>query len=462
MLKCKFPSLYVVDLKLIKVMETKKKSVIIFGGGLSGLVTANVCSHLGIDSLLVENSNLLGGGNKSVKDKEGNIFDYGYHALDYNRSFITTKFFKKVLQNNYRKFKLKRGIIIKDHLIPYNEKINKWPKDLKALFLKKLQEDTVEGKLYRKKISKVFGDKFTNLAYDEILRSYPSINWSLENGGKEEDFFGLVYPWFFPKIKKNNQRKSEWEIFHDKMRNGEHFVLYPKKGGFESFIKAIHTDIDHKYCKIIKNVANIEYKTELKTNQFSSVKINGNTYVADTYFWCNSPISLCKILGIKIKETKIGKAQRIAFGNFILKNEIKSEFHEILVGSNQHMINRISFPGKIANTNNKLIQVEYSFPINTPKHDKETLKKSWINSLETLGIINKNQIKKFTFIEERRGFATKHNWEKLTKMYKKKIDEKKGDNVIIPSFNLGPENINRVIPEVMLNTVKSLILINER
>ena len=47
-------------------------------------------------------------------------------------------------------------------------------------------------------------------------------------------------------------------------------------------------------------------------------------------------------------------------------------------------------------------------------------------------------------------------------MYKKKIDEKKGDNVIIPSFNLGPENINRVIPEVMLNTVKSLILINER
>ena len=444
-------------------MGEKKKPVIIFGGGLSGLVTANICSHLGIDSILVENSNSLGGGNKSIKDKEGNIFDCGYHTLDYNRSFITTKFFEKVLQNNYRKFKLNRGIIIKDHLIPYNEKINKWPKDLKALFLKKLQNDTIKGELNKEEISKVFGKKFTDLAYEDILRSYPSIKWSLENGGKEKDFFGLVYPWFFPKVKKSNQRKSEWDTFHDKMRSGlDHFVLYPKKGGFGGFIEAIYKDIDQKYCKIIKNVKNIEYKTELRTNRISSVKINGNTYVADTYFWCNSPISLCKILDIKIKEAKIGKPQQIAFGNFILKNKIKNDFHEMLIGSNQHMINRISFPGKIANLNNKLIQVEYSFPINTPEYDEKNLKKSWINSLKILKIINKkNQIKKFTFIKETRGFVTKHNWEELTKMYKIKINEKKGDNIIIPSFNLGPENINRVVPEVILNTVKSLIQTNE-
>jgi protoporphyrinogen oxidase len=440
-------------------MRDKKKSAIIFGGGLSGLVTANICSHLGIDSILVENSNSLGGGNKSIKDKEGNILDYGYHALDYNRSFITTKFFKKVLQNNYYKFKLKRGIIIKDYLIPYNEKINKWPEELKVLFLKKLQNDTIEGKLNRKKIAKVFGKKFTNLAYEDILKSYPSIKWALENGGKEEDFFGLVYPWFFPKTKKINQRKSEWDIFHDKMRRGsDHVVLYPKKGGFGSFVEAIYKDIDQKYCKIIKNAKNIEYKIESRTNQFSSVKINGNTYVADTYFWCNSPISLSKILGIKIKETKIGKPQQIVFGNFVLNNEIKSEFHEILVGSKQHMINRISFPGKIANNNNKLIQVEYSFPLTATKYDKTALKKSWINSLKILGIIHKqDQIKKFTFIKEIRGFVTKHNSDELRNFYKKMMHDKIGDNIIIPSFNLGPENINRIVPDVILNTTNALI-----
>jgi hypothetical protein len=35
-----------------------------------------------------------------------------------------------------------------------------------------------------------------------------------------------------------------------------------------------------------------------------------------------------------------------------------------------------------------------------------------------------------------------------------------GNNIIIPSFNLGPENINRVIPEVILNTIKSVNILN--
>ena len=435
-----------------------EKSVIIFGGGLSGLVAANICSQYGIKSLLVENTNLLGGGNRSLKDKEGNIFDYGYHALDYNRSLATTKFFKNVLKNNYRKFKLRRGIILKDRLIPYNEKINNWPKELKILFPKKIANDTIKGKLSRKKISKVFGKKFTNLAYEEILRSYPSINWSLKNGGKEEDFFGLVYPWFFPSTKKINQRTSEWDAFHDKMRNDQnHFVLYPKKGGFGSFVDAIYDNINKKYCKIIKNAKNIEFNIQSKTKKISSVKINGKVCVADTYFWCNSPISLCKILDIKIKEI-VGSPQQIVFGNFVLKNKIKSSFHEILVGSNQHKINRISFPGKIANNNNKLIQVEYSFPLTATKYDKTELKKSWINSLKILGIIHKqDQIKKFTFIKEIRGFVTKHNSEELRNFYRKMMHGKIGNNIIIPSFNLGPENINRVVPNVILNTTNALI-----
>ena len=134
-----------------------KKSVIIFGGGLSGLVTAYICSHSGINTTLIENTSLLGGGNKSIKDKEGNIFDYGYHALDYNRSLIATNFFKKILSNNFRKFKLKRGIVIKNHLIKYNEKINNWPEELKSLFPNKLKIDTIQGTRTRRKISNRFG-----------------------------------------------------------------------------------------------------------------------------------------------------------------------------------------------------------------------------------------------------------------------------------------------------------------
>ena len=54
------------------------------------------------------------------------------------------------------------------------------------------------------------------------------------------------------------------------------------------------------------------------------------------------------------------------------------------------------------------------------------------------------------------GFVSKYNWNFLTNSYRKKIMDSKGENVIIPSFNLGPENINRVVPDVIINTLNSL------
>ena len=228
-------------------------SVVIFGGGLSGLVSANICSHLGIDSILIEKTNSLGGGNKSFRDKKGNIFDYGYHTLDYNRSLLTTKFFERILRNNCYKFRHFRGIVIQNNLIPFNESLSHWPVKLQNLFKKKLSKDNIQEKLDFKSVSKVYGKKFTKLAFNEILKSYPLIDWSLEHGGKKEDFFGLVYPWFFPRNDKVTPRKSEWEYFHDQMRQHlDHYVLYPKKNGFQGFVGAIINDIDMNYCKIRK------------------------------------------------------------------------------------------------------------------------------------------------------------------------------------------------------------------
>ncbi len=170
------------------------KTIVIIGGGLSGLVSANICSHLGVDTVLIEKSNLLGGGNKSKKDSHGNIFDYGYHALDENRSLLATKFFQKVLKNKYHKFRLSRGIVIKNKLFHYNEEFSKWPKEFKNSFNINSLNDDIQNNLNRKTIAKIYGKKFTDFTFDEIAKSYPTIQWSLENGGKEEDFFEFVYP----------------------------------------------------------------------------------------------------------------------------------------------------------------------------------------------------------------------------------------------------------------------------
>jgi len=438
------------------------KTIVIIGGGLSGLVSANICSHLGIDTVIIEKSNSLGGGNKSKNDSQGNIFDYGYHALDENRSSLTTKFFQKVLKNEYFKFKLNRGLVLKNNLFSYNEKFSKWPKEFQQNFKINSLDDDIGNNLNRKNISKIYGKKFTDFAFDQIAKSYPSIKWIMDNGGKEEDFFGLIYPWFFPRKNKKTPRDSEWDKFHDKKRMFlDHYVLYPKKNGFQGFIDAIVNDIDMKYCKIKKNIKNLKIKTHSKTNNIESIKVNNELIHGDLFFWCTSPISLAKMLKIKSPMTKSGLPQTIIFGNFVFEKNISSKFHEILVGSLEHHINRISFPGKIRKMKNNLIQVEYSFPNNQFNLNKNNWKKVWLQSLYDLGLVNKdNSLKNYSFISENRGFVSKYDLQFLTKSLKNEVMKSIGDNVIIPSFNLGPENINRVIPEVILNTIKSVNILN--
>ena len=438
------------------------KTIVIIGGGLSGLVSANICSHLGIDTVIIEKSNSLGGGNKSKNDSQGNIFDYGYHALDENRSLLTTKFFQKVLKNEYFKFKLNRGLVLKNNLFSYNEKFSKWPKEFQQNFKINSLDDDIGNNLNRKNISKIYGKKFTDFAFDQIAKSYPSIKWTMDNGGKEEDFFGLIYPWFFPRKNKKTPRDSEWDKFHDKKRMFlDHYVLYPKNNGFQGFIDAIVNDIDMKYCKIKKNIKNLKIKTHSKTNNIESIKVNNELIHGDLFFWCTSPISLAKMLKIKSPMTKSGLPQTIIFGNFVFEKNISTKFHEILVGSLEHYINRISFPGKIMKMKNNLIQVEFSFPNNQFNLNKNNWKKIWLQSLYDLGLVNKdNLLKNYSFISENRGFVSKYDLQFLTNSLKNNMMKSIGNNIIIPSFNLGPENINRVIPEVILNTIKSVNILN--
>lgn len=434
------------------------KTVVILGGGLTGLIAANICSNLGIDTILVEKTNSLGGGNKSTTNRNGDIFDLGYHALDFNRSVITTNFFQKIIKNQFYKIKLKRGILIKDYLFPYNSKLSLWPVELQNIFKKKLSKDSIKGKLNRKKISNIYGKKFTQLVFDEILRSYPAVNWSIQNGGDETDFAGIVYPWFFPKMSKTVIRDSEWDRFHDSMRKThEQYILYPKKNGFQEFVNAIINDIDKDYCKIVKNVKKSEVIIDSRTKEIKNLKLDGKIVSADLYFWCNSPISLSKILDINIKKEKSLIPQKIIFGNFVFEKEIKQDFHEILVGSLEHKINRISFPGKIGNKKNNLIQIEFSFPENQHSLNQTYWKPMWLESLKKVGIIKSdNVLKSFSIVSETRGMITKYEIEHMRNLYESKIVREKGSNIIIPSFNFGPENINRVVPQVILNTVKAL------
>ena len=89
---------------------------------------------------------------------------------------------------------------------------------------------------------------------------------------------------------------------------------------------------------------------------------------------------------------------------------------------------------------------------------KKEWKESWEKSLKNIGIIiPKNKIIEFNFIEEQKGYTTTEKYEKIKQIYVKKFAKiLKNSNIVFPYLNLGPENLNRVIPETRSSIINSL------
>ena len=432
----------------------KNFDAIIIGGGLTGLMAAYICHQFGFSSIILEKSSMLGGGNQSSKDSQGNIFDKGYHALDFERSVITTRFFEKILEGKFHKFLLKRGIVIKGYLLDYNSLVTDWPQDLQQLFPSKEFEDNIEELTSIEQLTNIYGSSFISLLEKDILQSYPSKKWAIKSGGKVEDHMELVYPWFFPKAIKRAQRQTESEIFHDKTRNSNHYVLYPNEGGFEQIIKMIASKLISDGQSIELNCSDIRLSRLNPDNYFiDHVETKGISYQAPLLMWCAPLGQLFNMFNLPLNFN--GKPQRLVLGNFVFKQEIQSDYHEILVGSLKHLINRISFPGKIAFRTDNLLQIEFYYPDGDYDLNENQWKDLWLKSLEEIGIIKKHTLISFTFQNEIRGYVTKDSFNQVSSELKDKISKMK-TNLTIPFPMVGPENINRLIPETIQNVVSSL------
>jgi|SaaInlStandDraft_5_1057022.scaffolds.fasta_scaffold04463_7 protoporphyrinogen oxidase len=433
-------------------MTIEKFDSVIIGGGLSGLTAAYVLSEYGMNSILIETSESLGGGNSSFRIGKDNIFDKGYHALDYMRSEIVTRLFDKVVDKKCHVIELNRAIVIKNYVIPYNASLEEWPDDLKKLFDIKSDVDSISDVLSREDIAKTYGNKFTNFVFNDILKSYPSQKWSMENGGSEEKNAGMVYPWFFPKLNRGSIRSTETNSYHDNVRKkGVQCIMYPNDNGFEGFMKGLHESINEKYCEIKVGAKELEYKFKDNGVELDSIVCEGRNITADHFFWCAPPAQLLKMFN---KLNIQGKPQKIVLGSFVVENEIQHQYHEILVGSSEHNINRISFPGLIGQRENKQVQVEFYFPNGEYPEDEKYWFEIWQESLLKLKLLEpNNKIIEKDFKIEFRGFVTKDDLQETTERSMDVLGEV-GTNIAIPYFNFGPENINRVVPGVINNITR--------
>lgn len=419
---------------------------IVIGGGLAGSIAVRILSEQRYRVLVIEKQEHLGQNNRSFQNGRGEIFDPGYHALDENRSPFTTRFFAKVLDGKMHRIRLRRGIVVSGHLFDFNAPVSEWPQKLAALFPAKELDDSIGGEPSRQSLARIYGSAFTMLAFDEIVSSYPSLQWQRERGVPEEKLLNLIYPWFFPRARRHWLPTDESGRFHAAMReSGDQQVLYPDEGGFGSFVEGIVRGIDHNFTTVRTGAKDVQCRFDASSLLMQGVQCDGVDYTADQYFWCAPVTGLAKLAGLSVPALH---PQRLALGSFSFDREVTCPYHEILVGDPRVPIGRISFPGKIAGTSNHRVQAEYLYPVGFHEADPATWQAQCLESFRALGIISRDaQVVEYTQTFEPRGFASVEDLYASVHHYGEVFATER-TNVRIPHLGLGPENINRVVPSV--------------
>jgi phytoene dehydrogenase-like protein len=426
---------------------------VVIGGGVSGLITSLILTESGVRLLLLEKEHRLGGTNSSFKNRLGDVFDYGYHTLDYNRSPFTTRFFERILKGRFHSFILQRGIAVRGRAFPYNAPIEEWPEDIARHIERSEFVDALAGLPTRKAICEIYGDYLARLAFDEILPSYPVLRWLKQQGKPESKLMDQIYPWFFPRAVKAYAGETESIRFHHSVRmKGEHPVMYPDQGGFGAFIDGIIERPDRSMIEIRTGLEKLDVDLDPDTQRITAIRLDGDTVTADRYFWC-APLSImARLIGSPFPSAH---PQRLCLGSFAVDRELPFRFHEILVGDCGVPINRISLPGKIAGGRNNLIQVEYSYPVGDVEITGESWKARCLDYFRQIELMQPDaQVTDFDFLNVNKGFVPMSDPSQLVEGFKGAL--RTTTNVVYPYIGLEVDNVSRIVPSVFREVYRAI------
>lgn len=426
---------------------------VVIGGGISGLITALILTENGVRVLLLEKERRLGGTNGSFENRLGDVFDYGYHTLDYNRSPFTTRFFERMLQGRFHSFLLQRGVALRGHAFPYNVPIGEWPEDIARHVEQREFVDALAGPPTREALARIYGGHLTALAFDEVLPSYPGLLWQKRHGKPEWELMDQIYPWFFPRAAKMYGGESESMRFHHNVRmKDEHLVMYPDRGGFGAFIDGIVARLDPTLIEIRTGIDKLDVALDRDSQKISTIDVDGDTVSADRYFWC-APLSIiARLIGSPFPAAH---PQCLCLGSFAFDRELPFRFHEILVGDGAVPVNRISLPGKIAGSSNNLIQVEYSYPVGDLELTSESWKARCLDYFRKLDLVQPDaQVTDFHFLSANKGFVSLSNPFQLLAGFREAL--RASTNIVYPYVGLEVDNVSRIVPSVFREVYQAI------
>ena len=368
-------------------MTTDTVDAVVVGGSLRGLVTAWLLQSLGYRAVLVERSERLGGADSSFVTPGGARFDHGLHVLDAHRSPLATRLFQHVVEGRVHRQVLRRGLVLRGHVVPYNPEPEELPAALRALLpAGELVVELGSALPTRAQLARCYGPRFVDLVFDEVLPSYPSEHRHRAFGVDEARLLTNIYPWFFPRARRSAPGADLSRRFHDRLRDGvPQEILYPMAGGFGGFAEGFRRGLDPARVAVVTGTTDLHLELVPGTHQVAWASLGGRRLTARHWFWAGAWPALCKLLALPCQDVA---TDRVLLGSFVLDRPAASPYHEILVGDPRHWLNRIAFPAKFRCAEDPLVQVEFAVPVAEPwPTDAGTWLGRWEQDLRALGVL---------------------------------------------------------------------------
>lgn len=366
---------------------TVESDAIVVGGGIGGLVLAYLLSGYGYAVRLVEKSPWLGGFDRSFTNDHGKVFDLGMHALDHMRSEFTTKLFEEVVDGRAHLVEKKRGIVLRNHVIPYNARLEDWPAELREMLPEGgVVDDLGDRPPTRENLARIYGRRFVDLIFDEALASYPAEHRHLAFGVEEHRLASGLYPWYFPRVARTRADVNESRRYQDLVRETpKEYVLYPDEGGFGTFIDAFRQKLEARGVVLSVGAPDLTFDVDPETHECRSIQVNGERWTAPKVYWTAPAAVLCDLLGLPCHDTR---PDRFVLTSFQFERPLDCDRLELILADPTHRINRISFPGKLNLGPDDQAQLEFAFPRDSELSElaPDAWYESGLDSLRRLGI----------------------------------------------------------------------------
>lgn len=362
---------------------------LVIGSNLAALVLAYLLNRYGYRTRVVDRASSVGGTDRSFANRNGRIFDFGFHGLAYMRSEFVTRLFRSVIDDAVNHVEHRRGMVIRGYQIPYNARPEAWPGEISSLFsAAPLVDRLADDAPTRERLAAVYGVPFADLVFDEVLASYPSETRHRAFDVPDEKLLANIYPWFFPRVPREGIPDDPSRHYQDRVREGrEESLLYPKTGGFGAFAQAFHKKLRAAGVEFVLGAEDLAFEVDKARFGLSCVHAASRTFCSPRVYWCASPTELCTLFDRPLPALD---PDWFVLGSFEFDRPLRCDYTELIVGDPEHWINRVSFPGKLALERDDRVQLEFAFPraLSRFPEKAEDWLPQWTRSLRRLGIVD--------------------------------------------------------------------------